>query len=118
MINKEQALALVESTVNGRDVSNFNTHVKGITFTLLRNGDEIHEFGLSVQASEYHYCLPRCNDEFYTHVEIGFPNFLFSDSFIKQYAEDVESPTDTVYGYVPIEELAEELARFASNFIG
>ena len=68
------------------------------------------EYTLSVQASENHYCSPRENmQEVYDEVEIGFPNFIFSEEFINQYAEEPESPKDTVYGYVPMGELAQEI---------
>lgn len=67
-------------------------------------------YGVSVQASEYHYCTPRLdNMEYYEEVELGFPDFLFSDAFISNYAEDEDTPKDTVYPYVPLGELAEEL---------
>ena len=68
------------------------------------------DYELSIQASENHYCSPRENmQEVYDEVEIGFPNFIFSENFINQYAEEPESPKDTVYGYVPMEELAKEI---------
>ena len=68
------------------------------------------DYELSIQASENHYCSPRENmQEVYDKVEIGFPNFIFSEEFINQYAEEPESPKDTVYGYVPMEELAQEI---------
>ena len=68
------------------------------------------DYELSIQASENHYCSPRENmQEVYDEVEIGFPNFIFSEEFINQYAEEPESPKDTVYGYVPMEELAQEI---------
>ena len=68
------------------------------------------DYELSIQASESHYCSPRENmQEVYDEVEIGFPNFIFSEGFINQYAEEPESPKDTVYGYVPMEELAQEI---------
>lgn len=67
-------------------------------------------YKLSVQASSSHYCSPREDlQELYEDVEIGFPNFNFSKKFIFQYSEDGEYPQDTVYGYVPMTELAEEL---------
>lgn len=70
--------------------------------------DTPHE--LSVQASSSHYCSPREDFQYaYEQVEIGFPNFNFSKEFIFQYAEDSDNPQDTVYGYVPMVELAEEL---------
>ena len=68
------------------------------------------DYELSIQASENHYCSPRENlQEVYDEVEIGFPNFIFSENFINQYAEEPESPKDTVYAYVPMEELAQEI---------
>lgn len=68
------------------------------------------QYQLSIQASEYHYCNPRWdNYENYEDVEVGFPSFFFSDKFISQYAEDTKYATDTVYPYVPVTELAEEL---------
>ena len=68
------------------------------------------DYELSIQASENHYCSPRENmQEVYDEVEIGFPNFIFREEFINQYAEEPESPKDTVYGYVPMEELAQEI---------
>ena len=74
------------------------------------------DYKLSVQASEGHYCSPRENmQEVYDEVEIGFPNFTFSQEFINQYAEDRETPKDTVYGYVPMKELSEELYQLLNN---
>lgn len=68
------------------------------------------DYKVSVQASEYHYCTPReDNMEYYEEVELGFPDFLFSNAFISNYAEDEATPKDTVYPYVPLEELAKEL---------
>ena len=67
-------------------------------------------YKLSVQASSSHYCSPREDLQYvYEDVEIGFPNFNFSKEFIFKYAEDGEYPQDTVYGFVPMVELAEEL---------
>ena len=57
---------------------------------------------LSVQASRTHYCNPRDNDGPYTHVEVGFPSVAPPESW-REYAEEWERPTDTVYGYVPVE---------------
>ena len=68
------------------------------------------KYELSVQGSEGHYCSPRENlQEVYDEVEIGFPNFNFTPQFISRYADDSNSPQDTVYGYVPMEELAQEI---------
>lgn len=68
------------------------------------------DYKVSVQASEYHYCTPReDNMEYYEEVELGFPEFLFSEIFIARYADDKDTPKDTVYPYVPLEDLAQEL---------
>ena len=59
-------------------------------------------FSMSVQASDIHYCEPR--ESFLKHydtVEIGFPSE--EEPLLMDYAEDPETPTNTVYGYVPIE---------------
>lgn len=59
-------------------------------------------FTISVQAGFGMYSIPRINgaDE-YTKVELGFPSE--ADELIMDYAEDPDDPTETVYGYVPIE---------------
>lgn len=80
-------------------------------------------FVISIQASEYHYCEPRISQGYldnklyfvegwsqqgyiekfipYKSVELGFPSVAEED--ILDYAEDPNEPTDTVYGYVPVE---------------
>lgn len=67
---------------------------------------------ISIQASENHYSTPRENTGPYTEVEVGFPSFLFSTWFIEDFAEDVDSPTETVYPYVPLDRLAVELHAY------
>ena len=59
-------------------------------------------FMISVQAGDGLYSIPRINgaDE-YTKVELGFPSE--ADELIMDYAEDPDCPTETIYGYVPIE---------------
>ena len=66
---------------------------------------------LSIQASEYHYCSPREDCEYYHEVAVGFPNFDFSEYFISSYAEDIVTPQDTIYAYVPISELSKEISE-------
>ena len=59
-------------------------------------------YKVSIQASEYHYCIPRINDaEEYGACELGFPNQ--PDELINEYAEYAEESeyTNTVYAYVP-----------------
>ncbi len=63
-------------------------------------------FSLSVQATHGAYCSPRQNIGPWSSVEVGFPSA--KPELIMSYAETPESPTDTVYGYVPTE-LVEEL---------
>jgi hypothetical protein len=63
-------------------------------------------FSLSVQANHGTYCTPRNNLGPWSSVEVGFPSD--TPEFIMEYVEDPEHPTDTVYGYVPIE-LVEKL---------
>ena len=80
---------------------------KTITTRNYVDGTEIQEnrprlycndgYSISVQASEFHYCEPRCNGvQDYESVELGFPSI-----------ED-EPYTKTTYSYVPIE-IVEEL---------
>lgn len=57
-------------------------------------------FKMSVQGSSGHYCKPRRNIDYYLEMEIGFPNL--EEELILEYAEEPNSPTQTVYGYVPI----------------
>lgn len=109
---------VIKSVVNGRDFTGDLlgdiqlSRVQPITFSV--GG---FKGSLSVQASSYHYCTPRANTDEYTHVEVGFPNFNFSDAFIQQYAEDKNHPQETVYGYVPIHILAVELHHFITSKI-
>ena len=82
----------------------------GKTFAIPEIEIEGTPYKLSVQASSIHCCSPRKDlQHVYEDVEIGFPNFNFSKEFIFKYAEDGEYPQDTVYGFVPMVELAEEL---------
>lgn len=67
---------------------------------------------VSIQASECAYSNPRkANEEVYQEVELGYPDFDFTNSFINKYAEDKEKPRDSIYGYVPLKELAKELSK-------
>jgi len=58
-------------------------------------------FIMSVQVSKCHYCTPRNNIGPWTHVEVGFPSQ--KEDLLMEYAEDPDHPTETVYGYVPVE---------------
>lgn len=58
-------------------------------------------FAVSVQASGLHYCTPRDNDGPYTEVELGYPSEPVEAW--RDFAEDPDRPTTTVYPCVPIE---------------
>lgn len=82
-------------------------------FTFIKNDVE---HTVSIQCSKTAYSLPRKNQNaMYTHAEIGFPSFSFDETFIKRYAEDVESPHFTVYPFVPLEEIAHQIFKFISK---
>lgn len=67
-------------------------------------------FQISIQASESHYCTPRTNTEKeYTAVELGYPSE--PDDIIKEYAEDSDQLTRTVYGWVPVTVVDELLEK-------
>jgi len=81
---------------------------RGGTFPCSRRIVCADGFSISVQANEYAYSHPRDNLGPYCAVECGFPSSV--PELIMGYCEDAEKPTDTVYGYVPIE-LVEELLQ-------
>lgn len=56
---------------------------------------------LSVQASVSHYCSPRNGVGPWTAVEIGFPSERVEE--LMAYADNPDEPTNTVYGWVPVE---------------
>lgn len=59
---------------------------------------------MSVQASRTHYCEPKQDDlKEYTHVEIG--RISETESLLLMYAENGEYPTETIYAFVPVEEV-------------
>jgi len=58
-------------------------------------------YSVSIQAHDGAYCSPRQDGaEYYSLVELGYPNQ--PDSLIERYAENLDEPRDTVYGYVPV----------------
>lgn len=56
-------------------------------------------FTMSVQASEFNYSNPRDNTGPYSSAEVGFPSSY--DFYLNKYAENPNTPTETVYGWVP-----------------
>lgn len=65
---------------------------------------------VSVQASQYAYCTPRDDEGPYSKVEVGYPSVAPTGELLS-FAEDAETPTQTVYGYVPIAIVKEFLAE-------
>ena len=67
-------------------------------------------FKMSVQAHEGSYCTPRVSGaDRYEEVEVGFPSER--EELIMQYAEEPDAPTQTVYGYVPVQIVTNVLAK-------
>ena len=66
-------------------------------------------FTMSVQASSGHYCNPQVDTALWEAVEVGFPSE--KESLLTKYAEDSDTPTKTVYGWVPIETVAKIIAK-------
>lgn len=60
---------------------------------------------LSIQASEYHYCLPRETLPYsqYNEFEVGFPSEEIEA--LMPYCDDSSRPSESVYPYVPLEVL-------------
>ena len=75
-------------------------------FCLAKNVECKDGVTLSVQVSEFHYCTPRSNVGPYTHVEVGFPSVKPHEAMMK-FAEEPDMPTQTVYGWVPVEVMRE-----------
>ena len=65
-------------------------------------------FGVSIQASDCHYCEPRISqypeNDFvpYETVELGYPSEADEDLLPYQECPDREDPTESVYGYIPV----------------
>jgi len=67
-------------------------------------------FTMSVQAHYGAYCTPRINGaDKYEEVEVGFPSNR--EELIMTYAEEPDSPTQTVYAYVPVQVVTNVLAK-------
>jgi hypothetical protein len=56
-------------------------------------------FKLSVQASHNRCSTPKNLKGPYTYVEVGFPSEV--EPLILEWANEKDSPTDTIYPYVP-----------------
>ncbi len=66
---------------------------------------------VSMQAGARFYSMPEKNGaDKYTEVELGYPSKKPTEEILR-YAEEPEKPTDTVYGYVPIELVAKWILK-------
>ena len=95
---------LLETNIEDREGFQLKHHAKRVCC--------VGGLSLSIQASEYHYCSPRVNKPTggYDCVEVGFPTRKLQK--LKQYAEQPMRMTKSVFGYVPIKELAEVIDDF------
>ena len=67
-------------------------------------------FTVSIQGGDdFHYCTPRKRVNEYEAVELGFPSE--SDPLIMEYAENPAIPTETVYGWVPLDVVEKLIAK-------
>ncbi len=66
-------------------------------------------FSMSVQANEGSYCTPRDDIGPWSACEIGFPSE--PEQAIVSYAEDADKPTETVYGWVPVDVVDAVIAK-------
>lgn len=74
-------------------------------------------FAMSVQGNEGAYCEPRLNNQKkYNLVEIGFPSA--KEPLIMPWAETPEEPTNTVYGYVPVQIVTDVIAKHGGMISG
>ncbi len=67
-------------------------------------------FKMSVQASRTHYCTPCDNVGPYTHVEVGYPSAV-EPLLMPHIDRPDHDPTDTVYGWVPLDVVAAVVAK-------
>ena len=74
-------------------------------------------FEMSVQAHNGAYCSPReDNAEKYTAAEVGFPSRV--EPMLMQWAEESSRPTDTVYGWVPVQVIINVIAKHGGMISG
>lgn len=73
-------------------------------------------FKMSVQAGYGLYCTPRKNLKSgeYETCEVGFPNQ--KEELLFPYADDLEVPKKTVYGYVPVEVVEQVIEKHGGWF--
>ena len=74
-------------------------------------------FTMSVQAHAGAYCSPRmAGAPEYRQVEVGFPSM--EEPLLMDWAEDADKPTDTVYGWVPVQVVTNVIAKHGGMVSG
>ena len=67
-------------------------------------------FTMSVQANEGAYCTPRIDSASkYVAVEVGYPSE--KEDLLLEWAESPETPTQSVYGWVPATQITLVVAK-------
>jgi hypothetical protein len=67
-------------------------------------------FTMSVQAHAGAYCIPKMTGApVYREVEVGFPSI--EEPMLMKWADEPHRPTDTVYGYVPVQVVTNVIAK-------
>ena len=74
-------------------------------------------FTMSVQAHAGAYCLPCMSGApVYREVEVGFP--CRREELLMEWADEAHRPTDTVYGYVPVQVVTNVIAKHGGMVSG
>lgn len=87
----------------------FRKHGNGKEYQLFPRITCTDGFSLSVQAGEGKYSAPRHMSKHFSQVEVGFPSAKEDD--LMEWAETPDAPTETVYGYVPVETVDAVIAK-------
>ena len=72
-------------------------------------------YTVSVQAGYGIYSIPRRDADSYTKVDLGYPSRMGKS--IIEYAENPGSPTETIYAFVPVEEV-DDLLKSHGGIVG
>ena len=74
-------------------------------------------FQMSVQANKSAYCSPRIDAaDRYESCEVGYPSH--TEELILEFAEDPDRPTETVYGWVPVDRISLVIAKHGGMVSG
>jgi hypothetical protein len=74
-------------------------------------------FSMSVQAGQYNYSSPREDDvERYDLVEVGYPSE--EEPLLMKWAELPSKPKETIYAYVPVEQVTIVIAKHGGMISG